>query len=469
MAERRATTTILTGGRRARRRGIARLVVALSLSAAVVLVAAPAAFAPPMPLPVLWQDTFAGSYTSVEYSAVATAPDGSTYAAGKASHPTEGYDLVLMKHEADGDRAWTRAYVSTTHQDEQAVAVATGKAGIVATAGRYRASTGTWGVLVTAWSSGGKMLWIKRWARDPGGLAAEARDVVVTAAGDVYVTGTTVRDGDADLFVAKYSMGGKLRWVKYVAGSAGQDDQGNALAMDGAGNVYAAGWVTQTGTGKDYALVKYRPDGKRLWLRKTDWVAAWDEWANDVAIRGSFVVAAGAGVDGDGDDLGSIARYDTSGKVWWMKDVDHAGTVDTSYSRVGVDRYGHLYAAGSKDFDIGQGRDAVLVRYEPHGDFDWEWYWRGTSDDDRATGLAITAEGDLYVAGYANAATSGYQLFLMKLHANSGWSAYTTWNGDGGVDDGALALSLGSGGVCLAGASGNAGLMMRYGLEPMTP
>ena len=111
----------------------------------------------------------------------------------------------------------------------------------------------------------------------------------------------------------------------------------------------------------------------------------------------------------------------------------------------------------------------MLVRYEPRGDFDWEWYWRGTSDDDRAAGLAVTAEGDIYVAGYANASTAGYQLFLMKLYANSNWSAFTTWNSPGAADDGALALSLGRGGVCLAGSSGAGGLMMGYGTEPSAP
>ena len=462
----RRSTRRATVGYASRRR-LARLGLALAVGAAVLLVTAAPALAPPLPLPLLWQDTYTGSYTAVEYVSVTTAPDGTTYAAGKASSPTDGYDLVIMKHTAGTARGWARAYASATHRDEQAIAVSTSKAGIVATAGRYRASSGAWGVLVTAWSTRGKLLWLKRWARDPGGLSGEARDVLVTPAGDVYVTGTAVRNGSQDLFVAKYSAGGTLRWTKYVSGNAGLDDQGNALAADGAGNVYAAGWVTRTASGKDYALVKYRPDGRRVWLRQTDWLAFWDEWANDLAIRGTFVVAAGAAVDGDGDDCGSIARYDTSGRLWWLKNVDYAGAVDTVYAHVGVDRYGHLYAAGTKDFAIGQHQDGVLVRYEPHGDFDWEWSKRGSGgDDDRATGLAVTAEGEVYVAGYAKWAASAYDLFITKLVASSGVTADTWWSTPGVVNDGALALSLGRGGVCLAGASGSAGLMVRYQLSP---
>jgi hypothetical protein len=448
-------------------RRVIRVMLAFGLAAALILVCASAALAPPSPLPLLWQDSYLGSYTAVEYSAVAAAPDGTSYAAGKASHPAEGYDLVLLKHTAGTARGWARAYVSASHQDEQAVAVATSRAGIVATAGRYRASAGTWGVLVTAWSTRGKLLWLKRWARDPGGLAGEARDVLVTPAGDVYVTGTTVRNGNQDLFVAKYSMSGKPRWTRYVAGNAGLDDQGNALATDRAGNIYAAGWVTRTSSGKDYALVKYRPDGRRAWLRQTDWFAFWDEWANDLAVRGTFVVAAGTGVDGDGDDCGSIARYDTSGKLWWLKAVDTSGAVDTVYSQVAVDRYGHLYAAGTKDYATGQRQDGVVVRYEPGGDFDWEWFKRGSAgDDDRAAGLAVTAEGAVYVAGYAEWAVSAYDVFLTRLRAGGGVAADTWWSPPGVTDDGALALSLGPGGVYLAGATGNAGLMLKYGLEP---
>ncbi len=439
----------------------------LMLLVALILIAAPAASASPPPLPLLWSDTYLGiEDNSIELNSAATAPDGSTYAAGKLSHTTQGYDVVLIRHRPDGDRAWVRRFDSVTHQDEQALAVATSKAGIVVTTGRCRPTSGAWDVLTTAWSTSGDRLWVRRILVDDS-LSSEGRDVLVTPTGEIYITGTLVRDGNQDLFVAKYSKAGALLWKKYIAGSAGDWDQGNALARDGAGNIYAAGFVTQSTSQRDHVVVKYRPDGTRLWVKRTDAGENADEWANDIAIRDSFVVLAGGATDLEGDTCGSLARYDTAGNLWWTRVADTAGTLRSEYAAVGVDRYCHTYAAGWKDFAAGQNEDAVLVRYEPAGDFDWEWYWQGAlADDDRFGGLAVTAEGDAYACGYCRTVATGHDAMVVKLSPGRMALSWNTWD-NLGWEDGAFTLSLGPGGLVVAGASGDFALMLRYGKEPL--
>ncbi len=445
------------------------LAAVLLLAATAALVAAPAASAAPPPLPLLWSDALLNiDQQSVEFTAAATAPDGATYAAGKASHVDNGYDVVLMRHRPDGSRAWVRTFDSTAHADEQALAVATSKAGIVVTTGRCRPLSGAWDVLTTAWSTSGTRLWVRRILVDDS-LSSEGRDVLVTPTGEIYITGTLVREGNQDLFVAKYSKTGALLWKKYVAGSAGGWDQGNALARDGAGNIYAAGFVTQSTSQRDHVLVKYRPDGTRLWVRRTDAGENADEWANDVAVRDSFVVLAGGAIDLEGDTCGSLARYDTAGDHWWTRVADTAGALRSEYVAVGVDRYCHTYAAGWKDFAAGQSEDAVLVRYEPAGDFDWEWYRQGAlADDDRFGGLAVTSEGDAYVGGYLRTVAAGYDAMVVTLGPGGIPRSWNTWDLLG-WDDGVSALSLGPGGLVVAGASGDWGLMLRYGGEPVAP
>lgn len=133
------------------RHAIALALAALTASAftGACLAAAPARALPPAP-PLLRSDTYLGAYTLIELLDVASAPDGSTYSTGKAAHPTEGWDLVVMKHKPTGERAWVKTLASATYVDEQALAVATSKAGVVMVTGRYRGSTGAWGVLTAA-------------------------------------------------------------------------------------------------------------------------------------------------------------------------------------------------------------------------------------------------------------------------------------------------------------------------------
>ena len=414
-----------------------------------------------------WQ----GNYDWVEFEAATSAPDGATYAAGRGSHPTQGYDIVIMKHQPDGTRGWVRTYASPTQRDEQGWAVATSKAGIVVVTGRERGATGSWNVITVAWSKSGTRLWVKR-LMSPDGSDCGGRDVLVTGAGAVYVTGRLGRaDKAEDLFLARYTKSGTLLWKKYVDGSDGftDYDSGDALAMDGRGMLYVAGSVTNTTTGRDLALVKYRPDGRRVWSRSWDSAEATDEWANDLAIRGSFVVMAGGAVDGAGETCGIVARADTSGRLHWERVQDAAAATEAEYTHVGVDAYCHTLVAGWKDFKTGNGKDAFYARYEPSGDFDWSDYRMGPGDtEDVANGLAVTAEGEAYVGG-VQAGVMGYDVFAERLQPSGMYRWLGWYTATPAAQDGALALSLGLKGVCLAGRTDDAGLMLMYAKDVATP
>jgi hypothetical protein len=178
---------------------------------------------------------------------------------------------------------------------------------------------------------------------------------------------------------------------------------------------------------------------------------------------------AGGGLDPEADTNGLVARYDTKGALWWWWRVDWIGARQAEFTEVGVDRYGHTIVAGWKDFAGGAGKDAFVARFEPWADLDWEWFQRGDgSSEDRATGLAVTAEGEIYVAGFSHAPGTGYDVFAYKLRPG-GMASWMVFYDRAGGDDGALALSLGAKGVCLAGMSGGSALVMMYGKEGVAP
>jgi hypothetical protein len=96
-----------------------------------------------------------------------------------------------------------------------------------------------------------------------GGAGDEGRDVAVDAAGNLYVTGTTTSadlpqagqpqpqfagPGNAnfgDAFVAKLNAAGDaLVYLTYLGGAG--EDIGDAIALDGAGNVYLTGMTEST-------------------------------------------------------------------------------------------------------------------------------------------------------------------------------------------------------------------------------
>ncbi|MGI8549818.1 MAG: SBBP repeat-containing protein, partial [Dehalococcoidia bacterium] len=93
-----------------------------------------------------------------------------------------------------------------------------------------------------------------------GGGNNKGQDIAVDGAGDAYVTGWTYSatfpttpgafqrsfGGYGDAFVAKLNPGGSaLLYATYLGGS--DEDVGNGIVVDGAGNAYVTGWTTSTG------------------------------------------------------------------------------------------------------------------------------------------------------------------------------------------------------------------------------
>jgi len=134
------------------------------------------------------------------------------------------------------------------------------------------------------------------WAKQIGGPSIDkAYSIAADPNGGVYVTGsfrgtadfdpgsaaynlTTVPLSAIDAFICKLDASGNFVWARKMGGA--QDDQGNSLALDGAGNVFcigsfgatatfdSAGTVTRTAVADaDVFVTKMTPAGALKWVR----------------------------------------------------------------------------------------------------------------------------------------------------------------------------------------------------------
>ncbi len=285
-----------------------------------------------------------------------------------------------------------------------------------------------------------------------------------------YTSGT-------DAFVAKLNSSGALQWNTFLGGSG--DDSGNAIAVDGSGNVYVAGYSIATwgspvqaftGSYSDAFAAKLNSSGALQWNTFLGPAAEGNAIAVDES--GNVYVAGASGATWGspvraytrGDDA-FAAKLNSSGALQWNTFLGGSG-IDVGHA-IAVDGSGNVYVTGDSEATWGSpvqahmsGLDAFAVKLNSNGVLQWNTFLGGISDD-VGTAIAVDASGNVYVAGYSVAtwgalpvrAYSGqFDAFAAKLNS-SGVLQWNTFLGGRESDEGnAIAVDT-SGNVYMAGFS----------------
>jgi len=90
------------------------------------------------------------------------------------------------------------------------------------------------------------------WSKPFGGTC---KAIVSDSSNNVHVTGSM----SGDYGTIKYNSSGVQQWVNTYNGSGNGSDVASSIAADNSGNVYVTGNSAGSGTGNDYATIKYSP------------------------------------------------------------------------------------------------------------------------------------------------------------------------------------------------------------------
>lgn len=250
---------------------------------------------------LVWSVPF-GSDLADYARAVAVDTDGNPYFLGviegllDGNDPTPGAaDIVVRRFDADGDVTWTRVITSTADTScgglfltDTRVYIAGWTTG--ALPGETNAGDALDGIAIALSLADGSDVW----ARQLGTTGSEfATDVVVDAAGTVYVTGHSTgtfgagpRVGGLDVFVVALHADGTDSWASMFGST--NSDFGNAIALDPTGGVVVVGSTSGTFSGQasaggqDIVVARVSADGTLGALRQLG--SASGDVARDVAV-----------------------------------------------------------------------------------------------------------------------------------------------------------------------------------------
>ena len=241
-------------------------------------------------------------------------------------------------------------------------------------------------------------------------------------------------------------------------------DRGAALALDPAGNVFAAGTLIVQRHLRQL-VVKLRPDGALAWRRS----ARGRAFALAADRDGNAIVAGQSGDPRTGWDFAVLKRGARTGRLMWRRAFDgtaqtvhdrtFVGSLDTAFA-VAVDPSGDVVAAGQLENDR-TSYDLVVVKLAASdGDVRWQRIVTGAESSvsfDGARAVAVDAAGDVIVAGTLSSAFLVSDLVVMKLAGTDGHELWRrNLRGFGPEYNAANAITLNrAGDIVVAGDLGN--------------
>lgn len=196
------------------------------------------------------------SYTDSSSTNICIAVDslGNCYSGGVIRHYGGG-NFVLFKYDGAGNFKWLSRYVMPIYRDAQPNKVSVNKAGTYAVAAGLGGFVSYDYLTIGFNALTGDTLWTKTYD-GPGLDYDEINAMTMDKYSNVYVTGRSVGSGSGfDYATLKYSMTGQQEWViryNYANGT----DIATSIALDTNFNVYVTGG-SWNGTVSEIATVKY--------------------------------------------------------------------------------------------------------------------------------------------------------------------------------------------------------------------
>jgi hypothetical protein len=251
--------------------------------------------------------------------------------------------------------------------------------------------------------------WVTRY-NGPGNYMEWAHGVEFDSEGNIYIAFQSFGVGTGtDFTMISYDPEGNMRWVDRYNGPMNSYDSTWGMTKGPDETFYAVGITMQSGTDMDIITCAYDTEGTVLWRAIYDGPKGMDDWGGYITtdpINGNIYITgwsrnAGAYPTAN-DDMITIA-YDTSGNQLWeargVSPVDR----DCGGSDITVNPVNGNILVGGAIYGAGTDWDYTLIAYDSMGTELWRrTYDSPMSGKDIIFRLTTDLNGNIYVTGTLN-------------------------------------------------------------------
>lgn len=300
---------------------------------------------------------------------------GNIYATGCSSDSRGGNALVTTKYDKDLNLLWEGRYYNSEKSllcyGSLNPKLAIDSNGSVITAGNLGVpGYSPMDFITVKYDSNGNELWVKQY---DSGWDDYFRDIGADANGNVYITGTSFKNGGYGYYtIIKYDSTGNLSWSAERRG-----DSLEASFVDSDGNIYVTGvsqWTYSTG-----ATYKFDTNGNQLWGR-----AEYGEMGHDITVdsAGNTYVAGGKW------GWGYMYKYDYNGNHLWSAEL-------------GTQRSSRIYRDFSDNVYVMANQNSTVIKLDGNGNGLWsvpgslQWRFKNMASDLNGNFYLATTDGKL--------------------------------------------------------------------------
>jgi len=378
------------------------------------------------PVQQLWEKRYNGPAAREDvFSALTVDVGGRVYVTGSSDNNVNPDPYGTVKYDTNGNQLWVARYTGPRAIDVPLGVIVDGQGYVYVTGFSHGLASGYDPDYTTIkYAPEGTELWVARY--NGAGTNNQSPDnpmgMVVNALGEVYVTGTSMSpEQNMDFATIKYATNGTQLWVARYNGAAGYSDNASAIGIDGAGNIYVCGFSEREDYRETVTLLKYSPTGTQLWAAQFDTEEIYQSLRPQMKVdsSGNAHLAFTTGRGGPQDVQRLVAlQYNSAGELVWRTQhrLFHP-QYDTTVVAVDLDDAGNMCVAAKT-----AGRpyhDYLVWKISSAGQSLWTSRYNSPAGyQDMPGGMALDAQGNIYVTGTTYTDGNRYQFTTIKLRPN---------------------------------------------------
>lgn len=308
-----------------------------------------------------WKAKYSGPGTNSDIaSALTTDNSGNVYIAGITEGLIEGHDYITIKYDASGVKQWVKKYNGPGNSFDFASDICADNSGNVYVTG-WSLGTGTFYDYATIkYDERGNEVLVARYNGSTNG-SDQPYAIAIDESSNVYVTGF----GDYDYTTIKYNKYGNQLWVAKYNGIGNNLDWPKDITVDGKGNVYVTGqswggdWLYN-----DIATIKYNSSGNQIWVARYNGPRRYSEEGKAITMDNAgniYVTGTVYSSDSRGQDYVTL-KYNENGTLQWISYYDGPGGSHDTPSTIALDNNGNLFITGTSEYIL-MGRVITTIKY----------------------------------------------------------------------------------------------------------